>query len=313
MSKIYDLLSAIISKVTNAVNAIPKKLSELENDAGFITEQKQADWNQNDPTAADYVKNRPFWTDDPVETVLIEEQTVTVGDDLYATLDGVTAFVVGETYSVRFNGVKYECVAWAANAIDYEAVMIGNGSIYGGDGGNGEPFALEYSGDGNYLNVAETGDYAVCVSATVAEAHKIDVKYMPDSVQINDTALSKFAQPVVSLKTMRLAGSVADALDGETVEIANAKSIWETLKAVYDNGILLTMDNAIFIPSGYTQNHDTGEKAVHIAAHVNHAGTFISGSSVTISYWYAVFEYNPNSDTLTITGSITNHKLAYAT
>ena len=36
----------------------------------------QPDWNQNDETAADYVKNRPFYTGDPVETVCVEESTV---------------------------------------------------------------------------------------------------------------------------------------------------------------------------------------------------------------------------------------------
>ena len=32
----------------------------------------QPDWNQNDETAADYIKNRPFYTGDTVETVLVE-------------------------------------------------------------------------------------------------------------------------------------------------------------------------------------------------------------------------------------------------
>ena len=36
----------------------------------------QSDWNQNDSTQPDYVKNRPFYTGDPVETVLVEESTV---------------------------------------------------------------------------------------------------------------------------------------------------------------------------------------------------------------------------------------------
>ena len=36
----------------------------------------QPDWNQNDATKPDYVKNRPFYTGDPVETVLVEESTV---------------------------------------------------------------------------------------------------------------------------------------------------------------------------------------------------------------------------------------------
>lgn len=42
--------------------------------------QVQPDWNQNDSTAKDYVKNRPFYTGDPVETVLVEESTVSFVD-----------------------------------------------------------------------------------------------------------------------------------------------------------------------------------------------------------------------------------------
>lgn len=34
----------------------------------------QPNWNQNDATQPDYVKNRPFYTGDPVETVIIEWQ-----------------------------------------------------------------------------------------------------------------------------------------------------------------------------------------------------------------------------------------------
>ena len=29
------------------------------------------DWNQNNETAADYIKNRPFYTTDPMETELV--------------------------------------------------------------------------------------------------------------------------------------------------------------------------------------------------------------------------------------------------
>ena len=32
----------------------------------------QPDWNQNNDTAADYIKNRPFYTSDPSETVFVE-------------------------------------------------------------------------------------------------------------------------------------------------------------------------------------------------------------------------------------------------
>ena len=48
---------------------IPSKMSELTNDSNFATEEyvqentPQSDWNQNDDTAVDYVKNRTHYTD----------------------------------------------------------------------------------------------------------------------------------------------------------------------------------------------------------------------------------------------------------
>lgn len=67
MSKLYNILSNVITRIKSAET----KVDELP----------QADWNQNDESAKDYVKNRPFWTDDPVETVVLEEQTITISED----------------------------------------------------------------------------------------------------------------------------------------------------------------------------------------------------------------------------------------
>lgn len=38
---------------------IPTKVSELENDKKYLTEQAQSDWNQTDNTKPDYIKNKP--------------------------------------------------------------------------------------------------------------------------------------------------------------------------------------------------------------------------------------------------------------
>ena len=72
--------------------------------AGFVdVPSVQHDWNQNDSTAADYIKNRPFYTGDPVETVLVEESTVPFankGGMYTAQFSSTFAATVGETYKV---------------------------------------------------------------------------------------------------------------------------------------------------------------------------------------------------------------------
>ena len=84
----------------------------------------QPDWNQNDSTAADYVKNRPFYTGDPVETVLVEESTVWFvdADGVYlGELESTFSATVGETYKVSWDAAAYDCTYYVEdNAITSE-------------------------------------------------------------------------------------------------------------------------------------------------------------------------------------------------
>lgn len=63
----------------------------------------QSDWNQNDPTQPDYVKNRPFY---------IETKTVTVENATDGALEGFPAFVTGDTVTVNVDGVEHSLVAY---------------------------------------------------------------------------------------------------------------------------------------------------------------------------------------------------------
>lgn len=81
------------------------KNREFEKRAGGNTGSHsgvQPDWNQNDDTKPDYVKNRPFYTK-TVEAVLVEESTVsfaTAGGYYMAQFQPTFSATVGETYNV---------------------------------------------------------------------------------------------------------------------------------------------------------------------------------------------------------------------
>ena len=101
----------------------------------------QPDWNQNDSTAADYVKNRPFYTGDPVETVLVEESTVSfalAGGVYMGQLKSTFVPTVGETYKVYWDGTTYESTCVNFNSLS----VIGNLSIMGVGSDTGEPFLV---------------------------------------------------------------------------------------------------------------------------------------------------------------------------
>ena len=138
----------------------------------------QPDWNQNDSTAADYVKNRPFYTGDPVDTVLVEESTVS-----FAAANGVymgqlkSTFVpiVGETYKVSWDGTTYESTCVNFNRLQ----VIGNLSIMGGGSDTGEPFLIVYNRGGIQVATADTSaSHTFSISGTVAPIVKIPAKYI---------------------------------------------------------------------------------------------------------------------------------------
>ena len=158
MSKLYDLLSAMCGKI------------------------KKPDWNQNDSSAADYVKNRPFYTG-TVEMVLVEERTVEFAENngLYAAeVPSTFDATVGEAYKVSLDGTVYECICGALG----EALVLGNPSIIGSGFDTGEPFLIGvFNGYRIVIYTTDTSDsHTFSISRLVPEVVKIDEKYLPENV-----------------------------------------------------------------------------------------------------------------------------------
>ena len=143
----------------------------------------QPDWNQNDDTQPDYVKNRPFYTGDPVETVLVEETTATFSENngLYsAEVPSTFDATVGEAYKVSWDGTVYECICGDRG----KALVLGNPSIIGAGSDTGEPFLVGViNGNGIIIYTTDTSDsHTFSISVSVSEVVKIDEKYLPDTV-----------------------------------------------------------------------------------------------------------------------------------
>ena len=145
----------------------------------------QPDWNQNDNAQPDYVKNRPFYTGAPVETVLVEETTVPFVDSngLYLTeFPSTFEATVGETYKVSWDGVAYECTCVVTERPPLP--IIGNLSVMGLGSDTGEPFVM-YIHNGREILVATadtSASHTFSISGLVTEIVKIDEKYLPDTV-----------------------------------------------------------------------------------------------------------------------------------
>ena len=145
----------------------------------------QPDWNQNDSTQPDYIKNRPFYTGNPVETVLVEESTVSFSfsgnEGVYmGELRSTFSATVGETYKVYWDGTVYECTCAIVSGLP----AFGNLSIMGFGSDTGEPFLIGVN-NGVRIRIftADTSaSHTFSISGFVTEAVKIDPKYLPDTV-----------------------------------------------------------------------------------------------------------------------------------
>lgn len=150
---------------------------------GLVQKMKsfRGNWEQNDPTADDYIKNRPFYTGDTVETVLVEKKTVSFieGHGLYmAEFPSTFEATIGDTYKVFWDGVVYE-----STCVDFDGpLIIGNLSIINSGSDTGEPFVMGvYNGNGIAIITEDiSASHTFSISELVQEVVKLDKKYLPD-------------------------------------------------------------------------------------------------------------------------------------
>ena len=148
----------------------------------------QADYNQNDSAAADYIKNRPFYEG----IIAVLEQTFTTSvqpiegePDLnfWETTDSKIPFIEGETVKVLFNGTEYtETVKKKFGSILY----VGNIYIFTREEADntGEPFAVANTsitalGDGTAI-ITEQPQTNATIKVEKIGVKKMPAKYLPD-------------------------------------------------------------------------------------------------------------------------------------
>ena len=173
------LMAAAAGESAAAITPITREEYFLSKIGGSGGGGVQPDWNQNDDTQPDYVKNRPFYSD-AVETVLVEESTASFVEHrgVYATeFPSTFSATVGETYKVYWDGAAYECACVNFN----DMPVIGNLSIAGAGSDTGEPFFMGvFNSQGIMIYAADTAaSHTFSISRIAQEVVKIDEKYLP--------------------------------------------------------------------------------------------------------------------------------------
>lgn len=201
-----------------------ERMAQLEN----------SDWNQNDPTAKDYVKNRTHWVETQYEEKYANNDAPFADSgygSIWFTPDSVTwDLVAGDNYSVVFDGIEYRCVCNSASRYGRTWLWAGNanlGAPYNEFASNtGEPFLITDS----MIIAKSAGNHAIQISRVDVNIHRLPEAFMDldgvwDSIDIAtekaNTAIAGTQLVVTQLK-------VGDINVGETyssaVKVANGVS-----------------------------------------------------------------------------------------
>lgn len=153
----------------------------------------QSNWNQNDTTAKDYIKNRICYTKDATETIVlnltlsftdISQQDKTVFS--YQDTSSSIKFNEGTVYNVNFDSISYSCIAFTNTNIP-NCVILGNlGVVSELSSATNEPFVMVTDSKGSQGLQILTNLTGTSHSVKITEIHteiiKLDKKYIPDDI-----------------------------------------------------------------------------------------------------------------------------------
>lgn len=216
IDKVGNLAELATTEKSNLVAAINEAAASGGSGDGASGSSVQPDFNQNDESAADYIKNRAFYTGEIGEKVYCDA-TVMVSDGC-GYIFPAPILTPDTTYKVVFNGVEYEAT--------YNGETLGNEDLWGGwldyELAEGElPFCVDYAGE---LGTTADGEHTVKIYRMEPIVHTMDPVYLPPEYKpaVNIQRLANIssyvetykATPEAWAKTFALAKAV---LDGECV------------------------------------------------------------------------------------------------
>lgn len=281
-----ELIIANKSDITNIADAVrsqtgatnPLSLTDIADEimtlsAGESGVNVQANWQQNDETAPDYIKNRTHYIDKTFVELLPEFD---VGGDTYIDLYDVELFsklTPNAKCIVTIDGVTYETTAVHNSYNAYEWYIIGNSDLVGeGEALNAHlPFGIfidRYEENWGECSEAISTIKIDCIGETVV---KIPDIYLPTKIGIEGTGA--FSEVFNNLTENKASGDYSHAENFATTAsgyASNAQGIGSTASgyASSSQGCYSTAGGAYAHAEGYytlaagAQSHSEGSGTV---------------------------------------------------
>ena len=221
-------------------------------------------------------------------TTLMEEQEVAfayMGGRLYVgQLTSAFKIVVGQTYTINWDGTEYECVGIG----DKSESALGNLSMAGMGDDTGEPFLYLYNTDGIFGTLDTSASHTISVKTTGEIVTPMAFDYMPDGYP------TKSLQTMTLMKEQQVAFALMEETGAYMAQLTNAFKIVEgqTYTVNWDGtehecvGFFLYPNSGIGNLSIVGMGDDTGEPFVYAYNAKRHTGMFATldtAASHTIS------------------------------
>ena len=233
------------------------------------------DWNAKEGEAG-HVLNRTHWSEGGDKEILTETEAILQEDGEFY-LPNIIEVTAGETYTVKYNGVEYNCNTQEIEENGMTCVVLGNLMIIGG-ADTGEPFVMlilppEFAsefGVGAYLFPMDGATSATISIGDSETIHKLDNKYLdldwlPTKTDVPTTLYDGDVIFTVSNTSTTTLGIGIEAGKTYTVDFDGVTYTCVGQVHRINNAELYLLGNQTIVNHIYTfdLNHDTGEPFVY--------------------------------------------------
>ena len=230
-----EISEADNGKVLGVVDGKWQKMEiEVSGEGGNNSSSVQPDYTQNDETAADYIKNRPFYKSDPIQTEMLPATSLPFTYDssweafIYAVTPTTEQLEIWQSYwetaTIIWGEETFVCEPQYFNGIK----LVGNLPAMLGTGNNNIPFVIGIDNSSGQFLVASIVDTAetnrnVSVSVELIMINTLDSKFLGDVPwdKVTDKPFGDIPVGTVVLEESVTVGSV-NATESEGLAFINS-------------------------------------------------------------------------------------------
>lgn len=233
----------------------------------------KGNWNQNDPTADDYIKGRTHYSEIKSSVEYFSNSAVII-ENGWAEYNASVPCIKGQEYTVIFNDISYNLTLRQIQNFYF----LGNLAYLGESDGIDEevPFGV-LLGDNYAVIFAENGTYSISIIGNNVEiVHKIDEKYLPEMNLIGAEGTAEGAEIFNDYYNNKASGEYSHAEGSHTVASdywSHAEGYGTTANGSHSHA----EGNGTTADGSSSHAEGQGTTASLIAAHAEGFGTYAGG------------------------------------